>query len=212
MLYIPIEQFLDCFVLIYHLLSILSSLQFRIIRFVSNNATAKSCCCKLVAKHKEVPMILASDVSECLNICRDQLQPGYVASLSEKAQMPIQRDEKFKYAKSSVLSLYYSLQDIREEMNIILEHLSDVIDILKETDPSLMLWDEFQFVVPAKLDMLIMNISKIMIAFEVPLRPIPPIQLGHRFFFETGRLIFQRRCEKLTESMLKVHATGYHSR
>ena len=212
MLEIPIEPFLDAFVMMYHFLSLLSALHVRIMRFVSAHGTAKSCCCKLAVKHQDDPMVLASDLNECLRVCRDHLRPAYMVDLSEKACLPIVKDEKFKFAKSSVRCLYYSLQDIREEMNIILENLTDVVDILKETDPSLMLWEEFRYVVPSKLDMLLMNLTKIMISFDVQLLPLPPIQQGHRYFFETGRILFKKRCQKLTESMLRVHSRGYHSR
>ena len=156
-------------------------------------------------------MVLASDLNECLRVSRDHLRPAYMVDLSEKACLPILNDDKFKFARSSLRCLFYSIQDIKAEMIIILENLTDVVTILQETDPSLMLWDEFQSIVPTKLDMLIENLSKMMISFNVELKPLPPIQLGHRFFFETGRNLFKNRCQKLTESMLRVHATGYHT-
>ena len=212
MLEIPIDPFLDAFVQMYHFLSILSALQFRIIRFVSDHGAARSCCCKLAVKHKEDPMVLATDLNECLLVCRDHLRPSYLADLGEKAYLPIERNEKFKFAKSSAKNLYYSLQDIKVEMKIIFENLTDVVDILRETDPSLMLWEEFRSIVPDKIDLLISNLSQIMTGFSVELQPLPSIQLGHRYFFETGRVTFKKRCEKLTESMLRVHATGYHPR
>ena len=211
MLEMPIEPFLDAFVQMYHLLSILSALQFRIIRFVLDHGAAKSCCCKLVSKHKESPMILASDLSDSLIACRDHLLPAYLEDLSEKARLPIVKSDLFKYAKSSALNLFYSLQDQRYELSIIFENLTDVVDILQKSDPSLMLWDEFKTIIPMKLDLIVSNLSLIMVAFEVPLKPLPLVQLGHHVFLEMGRDIFKKRCQKLNESMFKVHRKGYHS-
>ena len=210
MLEISVEPFLDAFVLIYHLLALISSIQFRIIRFVSDHGSIKSCCCKLVAKHKEEPMVLASDISQALISCRDNLRPGYVHDLTEKSRLPIIKDEKFKLAQTSVANLFYTIQDQKKELSIILDNLTVVFDILHESDPSLALWDEFRTVVPLKLDMLIMNLSKIMVSFQIPLYPIPRIQLGHHFFIELGRSIFQKNCKRLNESMLKTHPKGYH--
>ena len=208
----PVEPFLEMFVQMYHLLSLLSALQFRIIKFISDNGASKSCRCKLIISHKENPMILASDLMDSLMACRDYLRPSYLDDLCEKACLPIVKDEKFKYAKTSVANLFYSLQDLRHELLIIFRSLTDVVELLQEHDPNLTLWDGFKEVIPDKLDTLIMTLSRIMVAWEVPLRPLPGIQMGHRFFLELGRSIFERRCQRLNDSMLKSHRKGYHSR
>ena len=157
-------------------------------------------------------MILASDLQDSLVACRDHLQPSYLADLSEKARLPIVKDEKFKYAKTSAVNLFYSLQDQRHELLNIFENCTNVVDLLQQNDPSLMLWDEFKAIIPDKLDSIITNLSCIMVAWGVPLRPLPGVQMGHRYFLELGRMIFLKRCQRLNESMLKTHRKGYHPR
>ena len=157
-------------------------------------------------------MILASDLSDSLTACRNHLLPAHLNDLSEKARLPMEKTEQYKYAKTSALNLFYSFQDVQKELSIILENLTAVVDILQESDPSLMLWDEFKAVIPEKLDLILSNLSLIIVAFEIPLRPLPAVQLGHHCYVEMGRSIFKKRCQRLNESMLKVHHKGFHPR